>query len=804
MKHRNLLLVFLTMFCTTIFSQKKSLKTSMIKESISIDGLLNEDSWKYAEQAHNFVMYSPDNGKHVDSLKRTIVKVLYDNNAIYIGAEMYDSNPEKILKEITQRDNFGTSDHFGVFINGNNDGQQDFRFFLSAAGVQMDCVTTDATGEDFSWDAIWAGNVQITDFGWTAEFRIPYAALRFSDADTQTWGLNFYRELRRENELYTWNFIDTSIQQEIMQTGTLTGIENIKTPTRLFLFPYAAYYVNKTPESTENSLKLGLDLKYGINDAFTLDAILVPDYGQTKFDAVELNLGPFEQQFNENRPFFTEGTELFNKGDLFYSRRIGGVPSLYVYPNNEDEVVENPATINLINAIKVSGRTDKGLGIGVLNAVTQVTKATVKNSVTGDVVRTVVEPLANYNIVVLDQRFQNSSATFVNTNVTRNGSFQDANVSAAILDYNTRNNTYNIYADFKYSIVNPTYSIDNKSGINTNLQFAETIGNYRFALGGNYVSKDFDSNDLGINYQTNFYNLFAKTSYRILNPTKTFNAFKMEGTIFTEFENSTGLIKEANAEVVFTTATLKNDYINFGLTTRALETYDFYEPRYEGRYVYIPRDLGSYIILRSNRNRKAAIDAQIQYKVTEEKGRDNTFLSLSPLYRFNNKFTATISASYILQRNNIGYIDDTYTDENSAFDIIFAQRDRKTYTLSSGAKYSLNKDMTFNLNGRYYWSYAENTSFYNLQENGQLNSISYSENRNSNFQTWNLDLSYNWWFAPGSQISILYRNQGDSFSRVIDKSLEANFSNLFKNQLEHNFSVSIRYFIDYNQAKNWL
>lgn len=804
MKHRNLLLVFVLLFHIIVQAQRKTLTTSMIQETISIDGILNENTWNRAQQAANFIMYSPDNGKPVDSLKKTVVRVLYDNNAIYIGAEMYDSNPASILKEITQRDNFGTSDHFGVFINGNNDGQQDFRFFLSAAGVQMDCVTTDATGEDFSWDAIWAGNVQMTDFGWTAEFRIPYAALRFSEADVQTWGLNFYREIRRDNELYTWNFIDTNVEQEVMQTGILEGIENIKTPTRLFFFPYAAYYVNNTAEATEHSLKAGLDIKYGINDAFTLDAILVPDYGQTKFDAVELNLGPFEQQFNENRPFFTEGTELFNKGNLFYSRRIGGVPSLYVYADSEAETVENPATINLINAIKVSGRNAKGLGIGVLNAVTQKTNATVKNTVSGETTTIVVEPLANYNILVLDQRFQNSSATFVNTNVTRNGSFQDANVSAAILDYNTKQNTYNIYADFKYSIVNTAYNPENFNGINTALQFAETTGNYRYAFGGNYISKDFDSNDLGIIYQTNFYNLFAKTSYRILNPTKTFNALKVEASIFSEFENSTGLIKEANAELVFNTATLKNDYINLGITARALETYDFYEPRYEGRYVYIPRDIGSYITLRSNRNRKAAVDAQIQYKLTEEKGRDNTFLSLSPLYRFNNKFTASISASYILQRNNTGYIDDTYTDENSDFDIIFARRDRKTYTLSSGAKYSLNKDMTFNLNGRYYWSYAENTAFYSLQENGRLQSFSYSENKNANFQTWNLDLSYNWWFAPGSQISMLYRNQGDSFSRVIDKSLDSNFSNLFKNQLEHNFSVSIRYFIDYNQAKNWL
>jgi hypothetical protein len=170
---------------------------------------------------------------------------------------------------------------------------------------------------------------KITDFGYVIEMKIPYAALRFPEKDKQTWGLNFFREVRRERQKYTWSPIDNKIGAISQQAGLLTGIENIKTPTRLFLIPYSSFYLSGSEtQKTKGELKGGLDIKYGINDAFTLDAILVPDFGQTKFDNVVLNLGPFEQQFNENRPFFTEGTDLFSKGNLLYSRRIGQTPDL--------------------------------------------------------------------------------------------------------------------------------------------------------------------------------------------------------------------------------------------------------------------------------------------------------------------------------------------------------------------------------------------------------------------------------------------------------------------------------------------
>ena len=388
------------------YSQKKVLQTKFISEKIEIDGKLNENIWQTASIAKDFVMFDPDNGKPIPDNKKTEVKVVYDNDAIYIGAMLYDDSPDKILKEITQRDDFGTSDVFGVFINGYNDGQQDFQFFVNAADGQSDCITTDTNGEDYSWDAVWKSKAVITNKGWVVEMRIPYAALRFSSEKKQTWGLNFFREIRRDRHKYTWNRIDSKLGTFTQQTGILEGIENIKTPTRLFLLPYSSFYVNANAhQKTYGTLKGGLDLKYGITDAFTLDMILVPDFGQTKFDDQILNLGPFEQQFNENRPFFTEGTDLFSKGNLVYSRRIGGIPT---YKLEDNESFTETPNVSLINAFKISGRTNDGLGIGILNAITEKTSTSIYNNYSG-AIRKEIEPLANYNVLVLDQRFRKNS-----------------------------------------------------------------------------------------------------------------------------------------------------------------------------------------------------------------------------------------------------------------------------------------------------------------------------------------------------------------------------------------------------------
>ena len=804
-KYYPYLIPFFVFISFSTYGQKKTLQAKFTSENIAIDGKINEEAWKLASIATDFIMYEPDNGKPISENKKTEVKILYDNTAVYISAVLYDEEPNRISRELTNRDEFGVSDVFSVSINGNNDGQQDFRFFVSAAGVQMDCLAVEGF-EDFNWDAIWDSEVKITDFGWVVEMKIPYAALRFSQAAKQTWGLNFKRDIKRDaqDQSYTWNFVDTKIGAVITQEGILEGIENIKTPTRLFFIPYTSAYYQQDDYTSDKTLKAGLDIKYGISDAFTLDAILVPDFGQTKFDNAILNLEPFEQQFDENRSFFTEATDLFSKGGLFYSRRIGGAPATGPTVNENEIVTEYPSSTNLLNAVKISGRTDKGLGIGFLNAITEKTYATIQDTISGGSRKEVIEPLVNYNVLVLDQRFnQNSSITFVNTNTLRNGDFRDANVSALLFNLNTKANTYNLAGDFKYSTVKDSdpyygsnYGLENYDGFKTQLSFAKTSGKYRYMFTGKYLSEFYDVNDLGIIFVNNYHAAYGEMTYRIINPTNTFNLFKFNQNINIDIQNTTGKAQEAWYKAVMTATTLKNHYIEGMLQINPVDRYNFYEPRVYGRYVYIPKSIISYGQFYSNDNRPFHYEIELSAEKFDEEDRNIYNVFGGVRYRFNDRFSLSYNFQYTRKVNDRGWVGF----END--DIVFAERNREIVDHYFTGKYSLTNKMSLNLIARYYWSYAENHEFFNLQDDGRLEQNStYSLNKNRNFNSWNFDFSYSWWFAPNSEIAVLYRNYALESTNLVQKNAQTNLENVFDTNLTSIFSISIRYYIDYNALK---
>ncbi len=482
--------------------ERKKIKTTRVTKAPTINGILDDEAWKDTEIAKDFIVLRPDNGKKESEAHKTEVKVIYDDNAIYIGAYMYDPDPMKIPMEFTNRDNFGQADFFLVTINPNDDGQNPFEFVVLSTGSQAEARVSEGN-EDFAWNAVWDSDVKVTDKGWVVEMKIPYRALRFSNQEVQSWGFNFHRRIQNLNAQYTWNHIDNTKGIWTQYDGLIEDFRNIKPPTRLTFYPYASATSNSMGNgTTENSYSVGMDVKYGITENFTLDATLIPDFGQTAFDNVSLNLGPFEQVFSEQRQFFTEGTELFNKAGLFFSRRIGNTPtnSDTVASNltSDEEIVDNPDMVKTLNAIKVSGRTKKGLGIGVFNAITEKTEATIRNTVTGNTYKVTTEPFANYNVMVLDQVFnKNSSVTLTNTNVTRDGSFRDGNVTGVTYHVRTKNSKY--FIDGSYNMSTVFENGVTTTGHNFDKSIAKAAGNWRYEVGYTFDDKNYDINDLGQN-----------------------------------------------------------------------------------------------------------------------------------------------------------------------------------------------------------------------------------------------------------------------------------------------------------------
>ena len=271
---------------------KKNIHIHRTTNSPKIDGILDDEVWKNAEIATDFVMFRPDNGKLAPENIKTEVKITYDDEAIYFGAYLYDDKPNEIPMEFQTRDNFGNADFFGVAINPANDGVNQTEFFVTSAGNQNDAKVTAGGREDFSWNAVWTSSVKLVDNGWIVELKIPYAALRFSNDKIQTWSINFHRHHKKSRDQYTWNFIDREKGSIALYDGILTGIENIKPPVRLSFNPFIFGGITSFDGTDEYNWSAGLDVKYGISENFTLDATLIPDFGQVGFDDCNFKFRP--------------------------------------------------------------------------------------------------------------------------------------------------------------------------------------------------------------------------------------------------------------------------------------------------------------------------------------------------------------------------------------------------------------------------------------------------------------------------------------------------------------------------------
>jgi hypothetical protein len=413
-------------------TKKKTLIATYVDQAPIIDGNLVDEVWQQATVATSFTELSPN--PYATPSQKTEVRILYTTEGIYIGAKMWDTAPDSILKQLSIRDASGNvnADRFTIFIDGMLTQQTSFEFSVTSAGVQID-----RSAGDVLWDAVWDSKVKIDTEGWVAEIEIPYSQLRFPKSSEQTWGINFSRIIRRTRQEFFWSTIDPTNENQVQQYGLLKGIEKIQPPIRLSLTPYVAGYLNynqdnnpTTPAWTPN-FSAGADLKYGINESFTLDVALVPDFGDIQSDNVIFNLSPFEVYYAERRPFFTEGVELFSKANLFYSRRIGSQPEHYSIADNDlntDEVItKNPQRPYLINALKISGRTKKGLGLGLFNAVTAPSFAQINDTLSTENRQYRTEGFTNYNVIVADQQFwKHSYISLINTSVIRFGGYTDA------------------------------------------------------------------------------------------------------------------------------------------------------------------------------------------------------------------------------------------------------------------------------------------------------------------------------------------------------------------------------------------
>ncbi len=388
----------------------KKIIVKRINEPINIDGK-KDDLWNKVPKYKGFKQTNPYfNAK---PLYDTEFQLAYDNYALYVLAYCIDNHPDSILQQLGMRDNRGlNADYFSISIDTYNKQQDAYVFGVFSSGVQFDSRYSDG-----SYNAVWKSAVQITDSGWVVEMAIPYSAFRFPKNDIQEWRFQATRYIRRIRQESQFVAISPEVSTPLMYWAKLENINNITPPIRLSFTPYFSTGIQF--ENTTNSKIFGggLDLKLGINESHTLDLTLLPDFTQVQSDNKYKNLSAFETIYDEQRPFFKESVDLFNKGDIFYSRRIGRTPR-YFYSiinmiDSNEFIVKNPSQTQLLNAFKIYGRNYKGTALGVLNAITNDTYAEIKNKITGETRRINTEPMANYNVLIFDQAFRNSNNIYI-------------------------------------------------------------------------------------------------------------------------------------------------------------------------------------------------------------------------------------------------------------------------------------------------------------------------------------------------------------------------------------------------------
>lgn len=797
--------------------------SAMRINQIEIDGKLDESEWQKASIAKDFTQVTPDAG--ADATLPTTTRILYDDEALYIGAHCYGS-PDQISKVLSQRDRYNANtDYFSVMIDTYKDRLNGFVFSVSTMGVQYDAKIYGGTYSS-KLDMIWYGEVHHSDSGYTVEMKIPYSAIRFSPEEVQNWGINFTRYHTLNREESTWNTVRPDLDNVVAQGGTLKGLKDIKPPVRLFFSPYVSGYVDHYPLNNEDlndwstSLNGGMDIKYGINEAYTLDMTLIPDFGQVVTDNIILNLSPFEVFFQENRPFFNEGVELFEKTGHFYSRRVGfdivNRNRAFSEKDSNEVILFNPNTTQLFNATKVSGRGKKGLGIGVFNAVTAPQFVTFEDTLTRIQREIETSPLANYNVMVFDQNLKNnSSVTLTNTNVWRSGETYDANVSAFATQLNTSDNAYFLQGNF--SLSQRYQKIVNQFGHSGSLSTGKQTGNFTFNASYLEQSNTYDQNDLGFLLVNNKRNISQNVAYNIYKPFWKLNKFRVN------FSNTYQRLYQPD---VYTGT---NFNIGSGITNRKFhsaslnfsgtytENYDYFEARLtpSATSVFIrPQNFSASGWISSNYQKAFALDANIGFTQHQMSGWNDFSFGVSPRFRIGDNYFLVFRFDDAWNNAQRGYaipFNSGSGGQPGDYRPIFAKRDVRTTTNTIDFEWNINNRSGINLRVRHYWSRVNVNSFYELEETGRLSPLDLTQNElindndesifDYNFNFFSVDLVYRWIFSPASELTIVWKNNIEFANSDPAMMYFENMQNTLVADQLNSFSVRVVYFLDYLNLK---
>jgi Domain of unknown function (DUF5916)/Carbohydrate family 9 binding domain-like len=733
---------------------KKQYKAVRLTTAPAIDGILDDDAWKEGSWIDDFTQYEPFNGSKVS--QRTEFKILFDDNNLYAAFKAYDTSPDSIVSRLTRRDN-PDGDLVGIIFDSFHDLRTGFLFGITSSGVKYDQMfTNDGQNQDSSWDPNWWVKTSINDEGWIAEMKIPFSQVRFEKNSGDIWGLQVARVLYRKNETTFWQHIPKDAPGLVHMFGELAGLEQIK-PRKIFdITPYGvgkAETFKAVPgnpfmeKGKKYGLNGGIDAKIGVTNNMTMDLTINPDFGQVEADPSQVNLSAYETFFSEKRPFFIEGNNItnFNIGigdgdvgndNLFYTRRIGRRPQ--GYPNVEDGMYADvPNFTTIIGAAKLTGKTQNGLSVGFVEAVTGEEKAEIDNG--GERTFETVEPLTNYVVGRVQKDFNEGKTIiggiFTGTNRNLDANLDDymhksaysggidfaqyfkdkkwmfsintalsqVNGTKEALELTQRSSArYFQRPDKDYAMLDPNRT--SLSGAGGKVQIAKNNGHLNLMGVVLWKTPGFEINDLGYLQQADRIMPIIWAGYNQWDPKGIYRSFNINGDIFSIYNFGGVNIQtgfEGNINV-----TLKNYWSVWTGGNIGTSSMDPTILR-GGPTMKTPGRYNARFGFSSDSRKKLGLDFYTNLNKGFEDYYKNTYTGLDISYKPTNYLKLTLSPGYSRSFSELQYVTRRSFNGNDRY--IFASIDRTTINASLRINVNVSPDLTlqywgqpFVASGRYY------------------------------------------------------------------------------------------------------
>ena len=822
----------------------------------TIDGVLNDECWKTGEWAGDYTQWIPKEG--AKPTQPTQLKIMYDDKNLYVALRAFDNEPSKISRKAGRRDEL-TGDMMGVTFDSYHDHRTGFEFIVTASGQKVDDILTNPMVTDMNWNAVWYAKTGMEDSAWVAEFEIPLSQLRYSSEHDQVWGLHAWRWLDRLSEESDWEIQSSTGPGMLYQFGEIHGIKGLPKSQRIEIMPYALGKLKtfeKVPQNpyakNGNSVlgSFGLDAKIGISSNFTADLTINPDFGQVESDPSVMNLTAFETFYEEKRPFFLEGENIFQfeLGDasLFYSRRIGHAP-VYRPGLGSNEFLKYPDNTSILGAIKISGKSSDGLAIGVLQSLTANENALLFSGGKERKIR--VEPLTNYTVARVQQDYNEGNTVLggivTSTNRFINNpylEFLNQNAFSGGIDFLHQWNDKEFYLDTKLiasTINGSTDAISNLqlssaryfqrpdagylkydstrtqlSGQGGRMKIGKgSKGLWRYSCELNWRSPGLDLNDMGYMQSADIVSEETELSYFVNKPVSIFRTYSVglhqsnnwdygmnylhSGLFFTsswEFLNRWGISPSVH-------------YLTEGLHNSMLRG---------GQSMLLPSQWEGTLSIYSDHSKKFHAGINADRSVAGNDNYTNTTLGINATVIPVNVLKISASLNYSENEDNLQYVETKILNGSNTY--ILAHLSQKTLGATFRIDYNISPELSIQYYGSPFASVGEysalkevtnpkapeyaarfmllNTSLSNnvYKVEAHNGTPAYSVNNpDFTFNQFRSNLVFRWEYKPGSQIFLVWGNERTDWQNESNEKVGKALTRLSKVLPNNIFQIKLNY-----------